>query len=814
MAAAAPEAVAAATDRAGTLHPTALPEARRRRRRTTLNSPPSTPRPLLRTQTACTRSSDGTERAHPRSRWRALLVAASPSLPRTLAALVAVLVFVLAPSPCPTTRSEPGLGSLFGPRAALADTSQNDAEVEILVQSVFESEYPKKHYVEALENLQLAATVCQEGSCSAKTRAKVLVAVATVLAGGLQQKQDAIEVFKIALKEDPRVGLVKGFDKGPIKEAWEAARGKGPSGPAEPAEIERKKYPGGFRAPRGWKTAEGWWYYNEAQKAQSDRAWALCNGYAGDSFQVENRVGTRFIRAQCGERAGKWVDAINDYEVVAREAPSIGMRDTGKTAKERLDDLTARVPKLVLRPPANYEELTVELDGEPVAKDRLGGEIWVDPGQRRIVADGTIGGKQLSFERDVTLEEGKSVAVDIKLVPAESRVYDNRILKCLEQSKSREELAACIGEGVGQPTNVLVGMEVSGYTDTDNTDVITPGVFTTITNPTDGWTLGGSFLVDVVTTASTDIVATASPRWTEVRYVPALNGSKKFGDMTFGLRGGASIESDYTSGSAGLSWSMDLLDKRVTPTLVYEFSYDVQGRAGTSFSTFSSDIIRNSVDGGVSIVVDKATVFTASITAVFENGDQSKPYRYLPLFDPEVVPLLPPGLSRETVDEVRQPERVREQLPLDRQRFALAGRIAHRFESSTIRADQRVYTDSWGVLASTTDAKYFIDLDDRFRVWPHLRFHAQTGASFWQIGYESIRTPQGIQVRDIRTGDRELGPMLGTTAGAGGRVALGEHKTVALILTADMVYTRFLDHLFILERLAFFSALGAEVEFE
>jgi hypothetical protein len=296
--------------------------------------------------------------------------------------------------------------------------------------------------------------------------------------------------------------------------------------------------------------------------------------------------------------------------------------------------------------------------------------------------------------------------------------------------------------------------------------------------------------------------------------VPALNGSMKIADMTWGLRGGASMESDYTSGSAGLSWSMDLADKRVTPTLVYEFSYDVQGRAGTSYSTFSSDIVRNAIDGGVSIVLDKATVFTASVTAIFEMGDQSKPYRYLPLFDPEIVAQLPPGLARETVDEVRQPERVREQLPLDRQRFALAGRIAHRFDSSTLRADQRVYTDSWGLLASTTDAKYFIDFEERFRVWPHLRFHAQKGASFWQIGYESIRTPQGIQVRDIRTGDRELGPMVAVTAGGGGRVALGEHKNIGITLSADVIYTRFLDHLFILERLAFFSALGAEVAFE
>ena len=113
----------------------------------------------------------------------------------------------------------------LGPRVARAqDTSANDAEVEVLISSVFEAEYPKKQFVEALEKLQLASTTCQEGSCSAKVRAKVLVAVATVLAGGLKQDKDAVEGFKLALEEDPKVGLIKGFDTGAVKKAWDKAR--------------------------------------------------------------------------------------------------------------------------------------------------------------------------------------------------------------------------------------------------------------------------------------------------------------------------------------------------------------------------------------------------------------------------------------------------------------------------------------------------------------------------------------------------------------------------------------------------------------
>ncbi|HTJ81804.1 MAG TPA: DUF3570 domain-containing protein [Polyangiaceae bacterium] len=698
---------------------------------------------------------------------------------------------------------------------AAPDTTQNDEEVGVLVESVFEAEYPKKQYVEALEKLQLAANVCQEGSCSSKVRARVLVAVATVLAGGLEQKQDAVEVFRIARKEDPKVTLIKGFDKGPIKEAWDQAGGKSDGGPTPPVEVERKKYPGGMRAPAGWKSPEGYFYYREAQKAEDDRAWLLCAGYASDSIAAEDRVGTKFKRAGCLDHGGKWVQALADYEAVAKDAPGLGMRDTGKSAKERFDELSGKVPKLVLRPPPKVENLEVFVDDEPISADKLGGELWVDPGQRRVTAKGKIGDQSVSFERDVAVNEGSTTDVDIKLVPQSARVTDNRILKCLEQSKSREELADCIGQSAGREINVNMGTEVSGYVDSDHTYVMSPAIFATVSSPTAGWSIGGSFMVDVVTTASTDIVATASPRWTEVRYVPALNGSMKFGDWRVGVGGGLSLEPDYTSVGVGANVSVDALDKRLTPTLSYGFGYDVQGRSGTPAETFSTKIIQNSVDLSLSAVLDKATVFTSGITSIIQTGDTSKPYRYIPLFDQDVIPRIPNGLAKEEVDRVRNPERAIESLPTDRERFAVYGRVAHRFDDSTLRVDERLYLDSWLLLASTTDAQWLFDVGERFRVWPHLRFHAQKGVTFWSIAYPSELTPDGkLLLPTYRTGDRELGPLIGVYAGGGARVALGEEKNWGIELVSDAIYTRYLNHLFMLERWGYYGALKAEVDIE
>jgi hypothetical protein len=218
----------------------------------------------------------------------------------------------------------------------------------------------------------------------------------------------------------------------------------------------------------------------------------------------------------------------------------------------------------------------------------------------------------------------------------------------------------------------------------------------------------------------------------------------------------------------------------------------------------------------VTFIVDKATFVSTSLTAVLESGDSSKPYRYIPAFAPEIVPLVPPGLSVEGVAEARLSERMLEQVPMSRQRWAVAARAARRFSSSTLRAEERLYIDSWGLKASTTDAKYLVDVTDTMRLWPHLRFHAQSGVDFWQLAYPVTRDPatNSLKVPALRAGDRELGPMISVTFGGGARLGFGEKKEFGLTLTADVIYSRFLNHLYILQRFGYFGATTLEVEFE
>jgi hypothetical protein len=642
-----------------------------------------------------------------------------------------------------------------------------------------------------------------------------------VLAGGLQRLREAQAAFEAALREDASASLFGDFITNDVQKAWNDAHARaspsGGSSQQKSAELPRtSKGFRGDRAPRGWRSAEAYFFFTEAGAAEAERTWAECAGNAQASLALENRVQTRFLAASCEERAGLWLEALGDYRIVAETGGRAGRNDLARSAKERVAEIEQKIPKIVLRKPARASDLAVKMNGVPVPDEQLGGEIWVNPGERAIAATGKIDGASLVFEDVVTVPEGRTVTVEIKLVPRSVVDQDKATIKCLSGAKTREEMAKCVGGGsLTTGLDLRIGTELSGYHDSEHVDVVTPAIFVSAESPTAGWGVGASLLVDVVTAASSDIVSTASPRWTEVRYVPALRGHKKLGEVDASLKANLSVEPDYLATSVGAGASMDLAQKTITPSIGYELSYDVSGRAGTSFDAFSRTISRHGLDLACTFVLDKATFLGLSGTAVLESGDGSKPYRYVPLFAPDVAARVQPGQSIESVNLARTPDRALEQLPLDRQRWALSGRVAHRFSSTTLRAEERLYVDSWGLKATTTDASYFVDLTNRVRVWPHLRFHAQSGADFWRLAYASKLTPSGDgSVPALRTGDRELGPLWNLTLGAGTALTFGEKNDISLSVTGDFVYSRFLEHLFILQRFAYFGATTLEVELE
>jgi hypothetical protein len=342
--------------------------------------------------------------------------------------------------------------------------------------------------------------------------------------------------------------------------------------------------------------------------------------------------------------------------------------------------------------------------------------------------------------------------------------------------------------------------ELGAYADSDHVEVLTPSIAVEAEDATAGWSARGEYLVDAVSAASVDIVSTASRHWTEIRQAGGAHGTFKPGDFGVSGAGSFSSEPDYLAWAAGGSASIDLAQKNFTLLAGYAYGHDTIGRSGTPFSVFSRSLTRNALNGAVTVVVDPATVLVLGGDFVRERGDQSKPYRYIPLFAPTVAPGLGNGVSIDEVNRLRLSERPLEQLPLARDRYAAWARYLHRFSRATLRLEERLYTDTWSQRASSTDGRFLVDRGERWLWSSHLRFHAQSPVSFWQRAY--TLTAAGVPA--LRTGDRELGPLWSLTGGAGIRWKGGRPRPTgwAIGTDVDLTWTSFLDDLYVTGRFA------------
>lgn len=356
--------------------------------------------------------------------------------------------------------------------------------------------------------------------------------------------------------------------------------------------------------------------------------------------------------------------------------------------------------------------------------------------------------------------------------------------------------------------DVHASSDAAGYADSDHVYVLTPSLAATVANPTAGWSVGGQYLVDVVSAASVDIVSTASRHWTEVRHAGALDAAYQPGTLGVRASGSISSEPDYLSLGFGGAVTQDLMQKNVTWLLGFNHSHDIAGRTGTPFSVFSHPLNRESLKAGLTLVLDPGTIASFVADAVFERGDPSKPYRYIPLFAPGTH--VSRGASIDVVNALRESARPIEQLPLSRDRFALSFLLSHRYATSTFRIDERLYADSWDLKATTTDLRFLVDVSRRVELGPHARLHAQTPVTFWQRTY--VLGPS-LQVPLLRTGDRELGPLVGLTAGWRLSLGLGPAENVAswvLGCDVNVTTTRYLDDLYLTHRTSVLSGVSLE----
>ncbi len=570
---------------------------------------------------------------------------------------------------------------------------------------------------------------------------------------------------------------------------------------------------------RGWSNPKALELAKEGIEAKKSGDLARCIQKDQASLVLEDHPYVRLHISSCLAGQRRFKEAL----IAARDALAAGIRnedeDLKRAATSRVQELLPKLAKLKLAIPNKTEGLKITLTpaagaGVAVRANQVKAPITVDPGEYTVEAVREEKGDRYYFKEKISIEEGEEKEVEV--LPKKDHLADD-VETCLRNARTYKERLKCIEEPSTSP-NVHVGIEMSGYTDSTAVHVLTPAINAAVVSPTGGWNVGGSYLLDMVTAASPDLVSTASRPFREQRHAGSLGGGYKFSFAQVGVNGNVSSEPDYLSRTLGGNVSTELNDKTITPRVSYNYSWDKIGYRNTPFDQFNRSLTTHALEAGITFVMSPTTLLVTGISMSFERGENSKLYRFVPMFPADIAPRVQPGASVALVNEYRLSARPRDLVPQQRDRVAFGARINHRFSSGTLRAEQRFYTDNWGIKASTTDGRYMHDLGERLRVWPHLRLHAQSGASFYQLAYAAAVDQEGtpIEIPRYRTTDRELSPMAAVTAGGGARVALTSERATtqyAIVVSGDVMYNRYFESLFIRSRTAVWGTVGFDAEF-
>lgn len=270
------------------------------------------------------------------------------------------------------------------------------------------------------------------------------------------------------------------------------------------------------------------------------------------------------------------------------------------------------------------------------------------------------------------------------------------------------------------------------YTDSDHTTVVSP-LAAISRDAWKGGTLSASYVADVVSSASVDVISNATHQMNDFRSEITAGLAQKFHLTTLSADYVYSVENDYQSHNADIGLAQDLFDKNSTLSIGASFSDNSVGRTGDQL--FHRSLIVTGVSAAWAQVLDKKTIAQLSYSFSYNDGYQASPYRFVRVESSDLGQIL---------------FKVPESEP--NQRFRHAAVVAlnrYLFNDSALGVDYRFYSDNWGIISHTIQARWFIAIKDitlRLRE----RFYYQQGANFYKEHY----TISDLQ--PYMTADREL----------------------------------------------------------
>ena len=249
----------------------------------------------------------------------------------------------------------------------------------------------------------------------------------------------------------------------------------------------------------------------------------------------------------------------------------------------------------------------------------------------------------------------------------------------------------------------------------------------------------GNYYVDMISSASIDVITTASP-YTEERTQWSLGMDYLRGNTTMRVGYTISEESDFDAETVNFSVSQDMFGDLTTLTLSYALGDDLVRRSDDP--TFERPLDRQVYGVGVTQILTKNMISSLNIETITEEGYLNNPYRSVRYFDPNSAV----GYSFES--ELYPNTRTSNAIGL-RMRYFLPYRAA-------VEGEYRFFTDTWDIEGHTGSISYIHPWKD-FTFTGKFRYHTQTGAHFYRDLF-----PRS-QATNFRGRDKELSPLTSYT---------------------------------------------------
>jgi hypothetical protein len=249
----------------------------------------------------------------------------------------------------------------------------------------------------------------------------------------------------------------------------------------------------------------------------------------------------------------------------------------------------------------------------------------------------------------------------------------------------------------------------------------------------------GNYYVDMVSSASIDVITTASP-YSEERTQWSLGMDYLRGNTTMRVGYTSSVESDFDAKTYSFSVSQDMFGDLTTLTLSYALGDDIVGNSNDP--TFERENDRQHYGVGITQILTRNLIATLNFETITDEGFLNNPYRSVRYLD------LGEGRGFNYEQELYPNTRTSNAVGL-RAKYFLPYRAA-------LEGEYRFFTDTWDIESHTASIAYTHPMGP-WTFNAKYRYHDQTGAHFYSDLFSRS------EATNFRGRDKELSPLTSHT---------------------------------------------------